>query len=210
MDSMPNETVIALPESKLSDSADLLSRAFYDDPLLLYLFPEDKERLQSATRFFLPNLRHACREGAMFTTSSFSGVAIWRFLGFETSDKADANNDPRVQLPELMGIGPFERLMNVVRYTNELHKKLVQGRHFYLLFLGVDPVRQGKGVGGILINPMLQRADVEGITCYLETNKEKNLAFYAKHGFKVGEHRQLPDGGPYLWGLARPPTEKVK
>ena len=57
--------------------------------------------------------------------------------------------------------------------------------HWYLGLLGTDPTMQGRGVGAALLEPTLARADGEGMPCYLETQKEENLSFYARHGFAV-------------------------
>ena len=46
--------------------------------------------------------------------------------------------------------------------------------------LGTDPLVQGKGVGGQLLQPALDRADADGVPCYLETQKERNLSFGEK------------------------------
>jgi MFS family permease len=50
--------------------------------------------------------------------------------------------------------------------------------HWYLWLLGVDPDRQGQGVGSALLAPILARADAEGLPCALETLTERNVWFY--------------------------------
>ena len=35
----------------------------------------------------------------------------------------------------------------------------------------------------MLLRPLLERADKDGKTCYLETLNEPNVEFYARHGF---------------------------
>ena len=203
-----DNTVIKLPESKMNDAADLLARAFFDDPLMLYLFPDDLERRGMGKRFFLPNMKHAAQLGQLYTTNSFKGVAVWRFFGIEPDAEKGSADDPRAQLPANMGADAFQRLMNVVQCTTEIHRKLMQVQHCYLLFLGVDTGWQGKGIGGLLIKPVLNMADEKGLPCYLETNKAINVEFYRKQGFEVGEERQIPAGGPYVWGLVRSPKTK--
>ena len=203
-----DNTVIKLPELKMNDAAELLARAFYDDPLMLYLFPDDLERLDMGKRFFLLNMKHAAQQGQLYTTDSFKGVAVWRFFGIEPEVEKESADDPRAQLPAYMGADAFQRLMNVVQCTTEIHRKLMQVKHCYLLFLGVDTVWQGKGTGGLLIKPVLDRADEKGLACYLETNKARNVEFYRKQGFEIGEERQIPAGGPYVWGLVRSPKTK--
>ena len=77
-------------------------------------------------------------------------------------------------------------------------------RHLYLAVLGVEPVRQGGGLGSTLIQPGLGLCDGEGLAAYLETGNERNLAFYGRHGFDVTGELTLPKGPP-VWLMRRPP-----
>lgn len=202
--SLPDKTVIELPQSRIHDAAELLSRAFWDDPMTVFLFPDITERKDLQPQFFIPNIKHALIAGRAYTTSSFKGISVWRFFGDETKRIADGTDDPRNRLPEAVGNGPFQRLMTIIKCTYDMHKGLVKGKHWYLLFLGVEPGQQGIGIGSLLVNPVLKMADEQCLPCYLETMKQKNLAFYHKHGFQVVAERQTPDGGPYIWALLRP------
>jgi GNAT superfamily N-acetyltransferase len=57
--------------------------------------------------------------------------------------------------------------------------------HWYLAFAGVDPARQGKGIGDALLQPVLAEADRAGLLCYLETPFPRTHAFYQRLGFKT-------------------------
>ena len=57
--------------------------------------------------------------------------------------------------------------------------------HFYLQGLGVDPPRQGEGLGSAVIGPVLRRCDEESLPAYLERTKERNVGFYGRHAFAV-------------------------
>jgi GNAT superfamily N-acetyltransferase len=199
-----SEKVVGLPVSRIREAAALLSRVFWDDPMAVFLFPDTGERRELQPHFYTTNIEHAAVGGELYTTSSFKGVAVWRFPGDDTRQKVEPGKDPRNRLPELMGRGPFERLMVITESLYAMHRSLVKGKHCYLLFLGVEPGQQQKGIGSLLIKPVLQRADDEGLPCYLETMKEVNLAFYGKHGFRVGDEKQIADGGPHIWALLRP------
>jgi GNAT superfamily N-acetyltransferase len=76
--------------------------------------------------------------------------------------------------------------------------------HWYLMLLGTDPLVQGKGVGGRLLQEGLARADADGLPCYLETQKEENLAFYGRHGF-VARNTIEVRGAPTVWTMQREP-----
>jgi len=52
---------------------------------------------------------------------------------------------------------------------------------------------------------VLGRVDREGMPAYLETSKERNIAFYARHGFAVTGEVSAPAGGPTLWLMWREP-----
>ncbi len=107
--------------------------------------------------------------------------------------------------PAKMGDEAFGRFMAAVSHLDELHHRDVQPDHWYLFILGVDPPRQGQGVGGALIQPILARADEAGRRCYLETMKTRNVPFYQKHGFDVVVEADISGGGPHYWTMRRDP-----
>ncbi len=65
-------------------------------------------------------------------------------------------------------------------------------RHWYLQMLGTEPDAQSKGLGSAILAPVLERCDREGERVYLESSKERNIPFYARHGFAVTEEIQVP------------------
>jgi GNAT superfamily N-acetyltransferase len=77
--------------------------------------------------------------------------------------------------------------------------------HWYLAVIGTEPSRQGHGIGSALLGPVLQRCDQDHIPAYLESSKEANLAFYARHGFEVTRPLDLDGGGPRIWPMWREP-----
>jgi GNAT superfamily N-acetyltransferase len=50
--------------------------------------------------------------------------------------------------------------------------------HCYLETMGVDPAAQRKGIGGRLLEPVLEIGDRAGVDCYLETADRANVDFY--------------------------------
>jgi GNAT superfamily N-acetyltransferase len=67
------------------------------------------------------------------------------------------------------------------------------------------PGEQGNGLGSRLIQPVLEICDRDGIPAYLESSKRSNIAFYARHGFRVTAELKLARRGPTMWPMWREP-----
>jgi hypothetical protein len=64
-------------------------------------------------------------------------------------------------------------------------------------------------MGTHLMQPMIERCDIEGVGAYLESSKEANLGFYGRFGFEVTRvlTHKGPRGtdGPQQWLMWRSP-----
>mmetsp|Transcript_3611 Transcript_3611/g.14078 ORF Transcript_3611/g.14078 Transcript_3611/m.14078 type:complete len:201 (-) Transcript_3611:431-1033(-) len=85
--------------------------------------------------------------------------------------------------------------------------------HLYVFNFAVDPERQRKGYGSVLLDYLGSVADGDGVDIYLETDGERNIAFYTKKGgFEVKHSRVLTcNGSTYdhadgIVVVIRPPT----
>lgn len=74
--------------------------------------------------------------------------------------------------------------------------------HWYLQMLATHPDWQRQGLGSALMRVMFERAESEGLPCYLETETVENVAFYRHHGFEVRSEWDIPTG-PHMWGMLR-------
>jgi len=80
------------------------------------------------------------------------------------------------------------------------------GDHWYLLYMGVAPGRQGQGLGSALLRPVLDECDRTGTPAYLEASCERSRALYARHGFVERDALPLPEGGPTIFPMWREPA----
>ncbi len=101
----------------------------------------------------------------------------------------------------------MQRITLLDRAGDGLHEKAISGPHWFLLVLGVDPARQGRGIGAALMQPVLEAAGREELACFLDTNNEKNLAFYGQHGFEITGRERPDPQGPYVWGFLKKPRQ---
>jgi len=180
--------------------AAMLARAFDDDPVAMFLFPDERRRRAGLRRFFKIQLRATfLRDDECYTTDDVVGGALWAAPG-----------RPKPGLRDLVRLTPIipmlgRRLPRALQFLGAVEAKHPKDRpHFYLGVLGTDPPWQGKGVGSALLEPVLERCDADGIPAYLESSKERNVPFYARHGWEVTEELE-PEGAPKLWLMWREP-----
>ena len=185
-------SLVRLERSQIKPAGAMLARAFYDDPLDVYLIPDESRRRKLLHYFYEFLARFGISYGEVYSTSpNLGGVTVWL-----PSEKAGMTlwrvirNGGLSLLPKLGG--DFTKRLSAENSIWLIHKRHAPFRHWYLLLLGVDPVFQGKGYAGNLLRAMLARLDQEQLPCYLETHNEKNVSMYQHYGFKVVEEVIIP------------------
>lgn len=194
--------VIPLSPAQVDQASAVLCRAFYHDPLVEYVVPDETRRARVLPSFYRIVVRYTVRYGEVYTTPQVEGVACWLSPGNTTPSTWRLL---RVAPSALFAFGFAEQSRNITysRYTDDLHARAVSGPHWYLWGLGVEPSRQHQGLGGQLIQPILARADHDGLPCYLETTRQVNVPFYERHGFTVVSDGVVPTTALRVWGMRR-------
>ncbi len=204
MDSLAG--IVRLESGQVEDAGKMLGRAFFDNPMALFLLPDADTRSRPLTWMFDRTARYGLLFGEVYTTvDAVDGAAIWLVPDGPPMTRENIAAAGMMEMPQQMGAEPFQRLMLMKGHFDELRQRDAPERHWYLWTLGVDPPRQGQGVGGALMQPVFALADREGLPCYLEADKAKNVPFYQRHGFEVVEESDLPGGGMHYWTMKRPP-----
>ena len=203
-----NNTPILLAPAQKHQACDVLAAAFQEDPMYKQIFPDPDERAKSLRLLWDAVVGYGLIYGEVYTTPSVNGVACWLSPG-----------NTEVNLWRLFRTG-FALQRAVTRFSKDgrkqfldglghldkIHKQIMGDKpHWYLWVLGVAPDSQGQGIGGQLIQPVLACTDKEQIACYLETETERNVAFYKKRGFKVVSEGNVPGYDLKLWTMLREP-----
>ena len=185
-------------------AADLLARAFRDNPLnraVIGRGPTARVRsnFHGARASLLAVEGSALLLAARERTSP--GVAPVAVLIAVAPFGHPRRRPPTwVQIRSLLGQGirTARRWTRVHRVFSAIHPI---EPHWYLSILGVDPRRQRRGVGSALLREWLCRVDAENAPSYLETDRPENVAFYRREGFEVA--RELRIMGVQIWCMWR-------
>jgi GNAT superfamily N-acetyltransferase len=178
---------------------DAMARAFYDDPVFTWLFPDDLRRLAQSRKYFQGRARTLLKQDEVYTVDGGVGAAMWARPGNWHDPPLDVARQFAALLPAL-----WRRVPQSLAGLREIEERHPEKPHWYLSVLGTHPDRQGEGIASSLLEPVLHECDRLEVPAYLETGKERNVSFYARHGFQVTEQIRMPDGPP-MWLMWRDP-----
>jgi ribosomal protein S18 acetylase RimI-like enzyme len=186
-------------EQDIPAMADMLSRAFHEDPIVEWVFQDEQIRPKYTRRFFAGRARVLIGQREIHLADDGAAAAMWA--------RPDEWRDPPLQALKELAIlvpGVGRRVMHVMRGLVRVEAHHPKPPHWYLAVLGTEPDRQGEGLATALLKGVLEDCDSNEVPAYLETGTERNVAFYTRHGFKVREELRLPKGPP-IWLMWREP-----
>ena len=196
-------TPVPLAPADTRRAAAVLARAFQDDPMMAFLAPDPDRRARLLPGMLGAGLRDCLDQGRVTTTTDLAGVACWLRPGRTDPGPVRMLRTGILVRSLPLGVGGLRRLLGLAGEMKAGHHRVMADPHWYLLQLGTEPDRVGQGVGGAVLAPVLAEADRAGQACYLETHNERNLTFYARHGFEPAVADQY--AGLRFWGLRRDP-----
>jgi GNAT superfamily N-acetyltransferase len=198
--------IVRLPPDRVEDAVRVLARAFSGDPIFSFYFPDAAKRATVFDAFFKDIVRSHLRFGHVYAAlldGKVVGAAVWRPPDADEPTEAERQRgleterrvreiDPR----------PAEALFTGFAAISSDHPA---APHWYLFFTGIDPALQGRGLGSLLLAPVLALADEARQLCYLETPFPATHAFYRRLGFDITREGSPFLGAPTLWAMTRLP-----
>ena len=208
--------ILSLQQSQISVAAKMMATTFFPDPLSCYLIPSERHRLEILEKVWSKTINHDIHLGHVYCS------------GQEHSDASASMNaqllgiaswlPPNVKSPSLLeslplifeiflqsGFRSTSRVLNTLTKTEAYRLRDCPTPHWYLEGLAVSPNAQGKGIGGLLLQPVLKQADRQGEICYLFTSTDRAVKFYQRHGFVVRDELRVLNDAPPLWMMMRSP-----
>lgn len=197
-------TIRRLDEDGYDEATAMLSRAFWPDPLIGFFSRGHLHEHRFGPLFFaadLADLRRYAEISVAEHDGRLGALAAWVPPGaLPRTGWKRIRRDLRAA-PVLLRAHHRAKATRLLAEVDRRHPK---EPHWYLALLGTDPAATGRGLATALLAPVLDRCDEDGDFAYLETQKEANVAWYARSGFTVCAEIEL-EGTPKVWCLRRDP-----
>ncbi|MFX1498759.1 MAG: GNAT family N-acetyltransferase [Promethearchaeota archaeon] len=161
------------------------------------------EKEEIKTMYEIP-IRTALRYGSAYATSEnlegiitfvpgkYGNIKIWNII-------RSGALIPALKLNKKYG----KLMQGMSKILEEDKRNLNIEPYIYLNVIGVSQKFQGKGLGSKLLKFLIEKADAERKSIYLETESEENVRWYEKFGFKVIKKFTLPDLNLPMWEMVR-------
>ena len=194
--------IVRLERNRLGEASDVLARAFADDPAWRWLFPDAERRRRILPWLFRVGFDVTAAD-VWATAGDIRGAARWLPPG-RPPMRFGPTLRALITTPFRLGsaTGPY---LAYGRAVEAMRAEVMQGSHWYLAGIGVDPPAQRQGIGAALLQPGLEAAAEAGLPAVLLTNAAANLSFYERHGFEVVREGETPQDGPHAWAMVKWP-----
>jgi GNAT superfamily N-acetyltransferase len=165
-----------------SEAAQVLARAFVDNPIHVAAFGEGRHDSNEA--FFRQAL--AVMKGPKWV--ALEGSRVLGLIHWVDGTECQFSNLEKLKLTPKMirGFG-LPAALRVSRWLAAWSKLDPRTPHVHLGPIGVDPDAWGQGIGQQLMAIYIDAVDKSGLMGYLETDRPENVDFYRRFGFETTE-----------------------
>ncbi|MEF9958444.1 MAG: GNAT family N-acetyltransferase [Niameybacter sp.] len=174
--------------------AHLFADAFYDDPLYVYIFPNDETRLEALEVFFKLYLDIFGKYGELVTTSEDMTAIAYIYYEERFTSRSVYYRDlfyatcKLTDFLRFVKVDDICRMLKTVRHMSSewIHQK-VEGDYIHLDLLAVQREYRGLGKAKILVDYAIQEAKNRNLPLTLETQNADNINLYRHFQFETVE-----------------------
>jgi GNAT superfamily N-acetyltransferase len=184
----------------------VLARSFMDEPVLLAAF-NDLELLERYLPLrFAASVRFCCKFGEAWavgtTPGEIAGVAVWA-LQPSPQRTPELSVELGFPPPDPEADAAWACLNEFADHAEAVFAELAPGWR-ELWMIGVEPGKQGMGLGGILLRKVLDDAVAAGVPVGLFTDRSVNVPFYERAEMELVWSGTSENGAVPLWTFRSP------
>ena len=187
---MSKITISFLEMGDIEKAARVLSIAMQDNPIHLAVYQNSDENTRIEIESDFKNLLKN-RPGIVFVAKEkHEIIGVMRMNSCSGKDTANGEMKSKDE-------NSLDWRREV--WMNEWNSHDPKDQHWHLGPIGVLPAYQGSGVGSMLMTRFCLEVDACKANAFLETDKESNVVFYEKFGFKtIAESTIFGVKSPYM------------
>lgn len=205
--------VTRMTEADIDGAIDTIQQAFADDPYNKWVYPDRSKFSPTRNRVSLGlRCRWGIKHGLFYvardstSASKILGTAMWLAPSPPSQPQSWSlyASSWALWLAQLrMNLWYGRGGLSTARYwVWKASQAAAQAElwtsargYYFCNIVTVLPEAQGRGVGRALMQVVLERADAEGVCCYLESSrKEPNVEIYERFGFRLVREMECKEG----------------
>ena len=198
---LPGPGIVTASPADIEALSDVIAAAFLILPPSRWLIEDPATRREIFPSYFRLYVEHTLTVGIVHTTPERTAAALWLPTG-------PAPACPPLGYDERLAAVTGRHCSRFAAFDNALDRNHPAGTaHHHLSILAVHPRCQGQGTGSMLLRSHHATLDHNGIPAYLEAASVRTRRLYQCHGYRPRPSGpiRLPDGGPFMWPMWRPP-----
>lgn len=160
---------------------DILKKSFGDNKSVNYVVKQDQKR-EDRIKGLMEYSFDLCNAfGEVWMSEDLQACALILFPDKKKTSVKTILWDLKLAL-SVIGL---DRLSTVLKRESMIKTQHPKEPFAYLWFIGVNPSKQGRGIGSAFIQEVIDKCEKDQRPIYLETSMERNLPFYQKFGFEI-------------------------
>lgn len=175
---------------------DILMNSFFDNSSVNYIIRQN-EKKSLRLKYLMDYSFDLCYFfGEIYLSEDRQACALILF----PEKKKNRLKSVLLDIKFIMRSLDLAHLKKAIVRDSKIKKLQPKGLQYYLWFIGVQPMEQGKGIGSRLLTQVIKKGSESGRPVLLETSRIDNVEWYKKFGFEL--YNQL-DLGYQLYFMKR-------
>lgn len=179
-----------MKKAKYTDKAlvvDILTKSFETNQSVNYIVKQDEKRIKRLSALMDYSFEVCIAFGDVFLSNDNKACALIVYPDKKKATLKSTLLDLKL-IFQSVGFENISKTLKREKLISSIQPKIAMS---YLWFIGVDPVAQNQGIGGKLLQEIIDYSNNNNRPIYLETSTVKNLPWYEKFGFEVYSEQDL-------------------
>lgn len=210
------EALTRLQKKHRQKASNMLADSFFDNPLFLYLFPDERKRRRILQNVYRGTVEIVDAISEVYVTSDrVEGIFAVRRTGSPAFSPALYKAIIKTMFRSMLLIKdvPLVSFVKKARKLSIISKRMAfyekQKPHLVLDMVAVDKKYRGRKFMSQMIRAALREADIRRTFCVLETETIENVRIYEHFGFQLSQSIEVIKGQLTVYILVYDPYQQI-